>query len=219
MNYAGLYVFVVVVLDSATLSKGKLPGENKICCLRGKTRHKFVCKGRMIVLSTEMARVAESERGNFVCELHYNQLRERNNICSCPLTSHSTTMSNIPIPARLYIVFDQAGRKMPSYRPGTRWCTSCKQNADKKLSTMAEYQKPAKRKTVGTATILFSRNITFFFVVLCKNKIKISEKYFQYFNLAWRKREIKNIFLIKIKKIDFFFYKSYHYNYGSFFLL
>ena len=127
MKYAGLYVFVIVVLASVASSKSKLPGENKICCLRCKTRHKFICKGRMIVLSAEMARVAESEHGNLVCELH-----KRNNICSCPLTSHST-MSNTPIPVRLYKVFDQAGRKMPSYRPGMRWCTSCKQKANQKF--------------------------------------------------------------------------------------
>ena len=34
--------------------------------LSSKTREKNVCRGRMIELSTEMARVAEVDRGNFV---------------------------------------------------------------------------------------------------------------------------------------------------------
>ena len=33
-----------------------------------KTRDKYVCRGQMISLNAEMARVANVERGNFVCE-------------------------------------------------------------------------------------------------------------------------------------------------------
>ena len=40
------------------LSGGRLSDE-KGCCLSSKTREKNVCRGRMIELSTEMARVAE----------------------------------------------------------------------------------------------------------------------------------------------------------------
>ena len=154
------YVFVVAVLAFA-LSKGNLPTQ-KTCCLRGKTRFKLVCKGKMLALSGDLARVAEVQPGNFVCELHRNQLRARNNVCSCPLPSHSVTMSNTPIPERLYGVFDQVGRNMPSYRPGTRWCTSCRRNADRKFLSLAEYQSPAKRKTVGIGNIkMFPTNNIF----------------------------------------------------------
>ena len=58
-------VFIVVVLVVG-LSRAKFPGE-KTCCLSSKTPEKNVCKGRMIGRSTEMARVAEVDRGNFVC--------------------------------------------------------------------------------------------------------------------------------------------------------
>ena len=47
-------VFIVVV----GLSGGRFSDE-KGCCLSSKTREKNVCRGRMIELSTEMARVAE----------------------------------------------------------------------------------------------------------------------------------------------------------------
>ena len=54
-------------------SVSKPPGEN-VCCLREKTRHSSARKGRIIALNTEMV-----ERGNVVCEFHYQQLRKRTN--------------------------------------------------------------------------------------------------------------------------------------------
>ena len=94
-------MFIVAALLAFIFSDGKLPVE-KICCLRGKTRDKYVCHGRMISLNAEMARVANAQRGNFVCEHHWHMLRTTNNICSCPLLSHSRTLSPTPIPARLF---------------------------------------------------------------------------------------------------------------------
>ena len=49
-------VFIAIVVVG--LSGGRLG-----CCLSSKTREKNVCRGRMIELSTEMARVAEVDRG------------------------------------------------------------------------------------------------------------------------------------------------------------
>ena len=122
----------------------------KICCLRGKTWDKYVCHGRMISLNAEMARVANAQCGNFVCEHHWHMLRTTNNICSCPLPSHSRRLSPTPIPARLFQVFDEVRKSMLSYRPGMHWCTSYRRNADEKFSFMAKYKKASKRKKVGT---------------------------------------------------------------------
>ena len=140
---------IVMALVSIASSVGKPPVE-KVCCLREKTRHSSSCRGRIIALNAEMARVAEVERGNFVCEFHYMQLRKRNNMCSCPLPSHSSTLSKTSIPTRLYKVFDEAGRSIKSYRPGTRWCTSCRRSADKTFATQTTYQKPVRRRTVNS---------------------------------------------------------------------
>ena len=63
-------VFIVIVVVVG-LSTAKFPGE-KTCCLSSKTRERNVCRGRMIGLSTEMARVAEVDRGNFVCFIGIN---------------------------------------------------------------------------------------------------------------------------------------------------
>ena len=49
-----------------------------------------------ITLNTEMV-----ERGNVVCEFHYQQLRKRTNTWSCPPPSPSSTQSNTPITTRL----------------------------------------------------------------------------------------------------------------------
>ena len=160
------FVFIVAALLAFTFSDGKLSVE-KICCSRRKTRDKYVCHGRMISLDAEMARVANAQRGNFVCEHHWHMLRNTNNICSCPLPSHSRTLSPTPIPLRLFQVFDEVGKSIPSYRPGTRWCTSCRRNADDKFSSMAKYKKASKRKKVGT---VIGRHV--------KSKLKISGKYF-----------------------------------------
>ena len=56
-------VFIAIVVVG--LSEGRF-SDQMGCCLSSKTREKNVCRGRMIELSTEMARVAEVDRGNFV---------------------------------------------------------------------------------------------------------------------------------------------------------
>ena len=56
-------VFIAIV--DVGLSGGRF-SDQKGCCLSSKTREKNVCSGRMIELSTEMARAPEVDRGNFV---------------------------------------------------------------------------------------------------------------------------------------------------------
>ena len=60
--YTCVFIAVVIVVG---LAGGRFPDE-KDCCLSSKSREKNVCRGRMIGLGTEMARVAEVDRGNFV---------------------------------------------------------------------------------------------------------------------------------------------------------
>ena len=52
-------VFIAIVVVG--LSRGRFSDQKG-----SKTREKKVCRGRMIELSTKMARVAEVDRGNFV---------------------------------------------------------------------------------------------------------------------------------------------------------
>ena len=55
---------VFIAIGIVRLSGGRFSDE-KGCCLSSKTREKNVCRGRMIELSTEMARVAEVETSGF----------------------------------------------------------------------------------------------------------------------------------------------------------
>lgn len=48
---------IAIGLHAITFSEGKLSGE-KNCSLSGKTLIRFVCRGRMVSLKGEMARVA-----------------------------------------------------------------------------------------------------------------------------------------------------------------
>ena len=54
------------------LSGGRFPDE-KACCLSSYTREQNVCRGRMIGPSTDMARVAEIDGGNFVMKRESDQ--------------------------------------------------------------------------------------------------------------------------------------------------
>ena len=147
-------------MSSASLG-GRFPDE-KTCCLSSKTWEKNVCRGRMIGLSTEMA------RGNFVCAFHWHQFRTINNIFSCPLPTHSATLSSTPIPERLYRVFDEEGRKKchPIVQ-GTKWYTSCRRNADKIVSYKDENVRPKK----GKRAVLLQMQILQLFYSIERNKI------------------------------------------------
>ena len=112
-------------------------------------RRMCVEEGLIVALNSELARVGDIDYRNFVCTFYWHQLRTSNNICLCLLPNHSATLSSTPIPERLYKVFDDEGRKMPSYHPDTKWCTSCQWNADKISSSKDEYQKLNNRKRVG----------------------------------------------------------------------
>ena len=63
-----MYVFVAKheVVVVAGLSRGRFPSE-KACCLSSKTRERNVCRGRMIGLSTKMARKLTVE---ILCAIH-----------------------------------------------------------------------------------------------------------------------------------------------------
>ena len=60
MKTCFLIAIVVVGLSGGRFS------DQKGCCLSSKTREKNVCRGRVIELSTDRARVAEVDRENFV---------------------------------------------------------------------------------------------------------------------------------------------------------
>ena len=71
-----------------------------------------VCLPRTNDLS-EMARVANVERGNFVCEYHCHILRTTNNVPPYPLPRHLRAMNLFLIPEKLFQVFNEMVKRMP----------------------------------------------------------------------------------------------------------
>ena len=94
----------IVTLNSCT---GKVP-EERACALRGETCKKLSYKGTRIVLDAKMILVPSLERVSFL-----------------PVSLASTQ--------KAYVV-DEVGKKLPPFRPGTKWCISCRKNADKIFS-------------------------------------------------------------------------------------
>ena len=62
LSYRNMKTCVFIAIVVVGHYGGRFSDE-KGCCLSRKTREKNVCRGRMIELSTEMARVAEVDRG------------------------------------------------------------------------------------------------------------------------------------------------------------
>ena len=69
---------------------------------------------------------------NILMSMSSSAIRKRSNICTCLLPSHSSSLSDTPIPTRLYKIFDKAGESDACYQPGTLWCT---RNADKTFAS------------------------------------------------------------------------------------
>ena len=68
--------------------------------------------------------------GCWICLKHRNEMNLDDKRCLCPSSGgHSRKLAKIPIPNRLYQVFDQVGKSFSDYKPETNWCTKCKVEA------------------------------------------------------------------------------------------
>ena len=65
-----LFIVVASVFIAFAISDGELP----LAKIEEKTRDKYVCRGQMISLNAEMARVANVERGNIKDHEQYSPL-------------------------------------------------------------------------------------------------------------------------------------------------
>ena len=94
--------------------------------------------------------------GTKVCMFHKNKIVwSDTNRCSCPSTwGHSKTLHRHPIPKRMFNILDKAGENVDGYRPGTRWCNKCQQNAELELTGKRET--PSKRRKVRSHNPLFN---------------------------------------------------------------
>jgi len=100
---------------------------------------------QVISLNEDLGRSAQLPVNSLVCRYHLDEIHKRNHRCSCPRENHSDKLHKHNIPKRLYTVFDSVGANTPSYKPGSRWCNNCKDNAELSFRTHPLYEPPRKR--------------------------------------------------------------------------
>ena len=114
-----------------------------------KTRKGEECKGKMRRFNAAIARYVGGTTNSWACTRHWTRInREANSFCACPLPVHSTDIS-ANIPARLYEMFDRIGSTTSGYRPGVRWCSRCRKNADQLFKDEQDYSPPGKVQLLG----------------------------------------------------------------------
>ena len=115
--------------------------------------------------------LARIPSGSWICLKHMNEINRNSKRCWCPFSwGHSPKLAKIPIPNRLYQVFDQVGKSFSNYKPGTNWRTKCKVEADKKFKEHGKYI-PRKRKTYNKQKV--AEFLTLFFCQLSLYKLKL----------------------------------------------
>jgi len=129
---------------------------NSKCFFSPRTRSKETCYGQLNICDVTLARAGGIPQGTKVCMFHKNKIVwSDTNRCSCPSTwGHSKTLHRHPIPKRMFNILDKAGENVDGYRPGTRWCNKCQQNAELELTGKRET--PSKRRKVRSHNPLFN---------------------------------------------------------------
>ena len=126
----------------------KTRAEKKKCSKEHPTQYKCLTEGQL--------RVSRMPLNSYGCAYHIYAMCQEN-FCSCPaIWGHSETL--VYCPKRLYIVFDEEGRKLLNYKPRTKICLKCQNNADVRFSSHPLYIGPAKRQRV---IMMFSLYLTY----------------------------------------------------------
>ena len=96
-----------------------------------------------------LSRAGDIPEGSWICLSHRSLILAEDKRCSCPSSwGHGKSLSKVPIPDRLYRVFDEVGRNsVTEYKPGSNWCTKCRVLADKEFASHPMFT-PRKQKKV-----------------------------------------------------------------------
>ena len=127
--------------------------EKKKCSKEHPTQYKCLTEGQL--------RVSRMPLNSYDCAHHIYAMCQEN-FCSCPaIWGHSETL--VYCPKRLYIVFDEEGKKLLNNKPGTKICLECQNNAaDVYFSSHPLYIGPTKRQRV---IIMFSLYLTYCIII------------------------------------------------------
>ncbi|XP_048589529.1 uncharacterized protein LOC116614318 isoform X3 [Nematostella vectensis] len=125
---------------------GKLREDAKSCEKGGKTRkEKEQCSDASSLrrVGRETSRVADIPEDSWLC-LHHRRQDKR---CSCPsFWGHGGGLAKSKIPTRLYVVFEDVGRRLSGYKPGTNWCNLCRRKADENFRDHELYHSSDARR-------------------------------------------------------------------------
>ena len=113
-------------------------------CAKAKTRQLLCdCSGALRTPTSQVCRAGGIEPYESVCQRHFDKIRrEDDKICSCPSSwGHSSKLHAHPVPTQYYQILDQVGRSSASsYKPGTRWCNKCRNEAPKRFKNWPQLE-------------------------------------------------------------------------------
>ena len=113
-------------------------------CAKAKTRQLLCeCSGALRPPTSQVCRAGGIEPCESVCQRHFDKIRrEDDKTCSCPSSwGHSRRLHAHPVPTKYYQILDQVGRSSASsYKPGTRCCNKCRNEAPKRFKNWPQLE-------------------------------------------------------------------------------
>ena len=126
--------------------------EKKKCSKEHPTQYKCLTEGQL--------RVSRMPLNSYGCAHHIYAMCQEN-FCSCSaIWGHSETQFYCP--KRLYIAFDE-GKKLLNYKPGTKLCLACQNNADVSSLFITSFVHWFNKKT--KSNIMFSLYLTYCIII------------------------------------------------------
>lgn len=126
--------------------------QNKTCFFAKRRSEKNAALKNLlstIDLTKVNSNLQESQKAIYVyVHVHTTSVRcAIENFCCCPISlDHSKFL--IKCPKRFFEVFDEEGKTLQGYKPGTMICKKCFNIADNYFASHPAYIGPAKRKMV-----------------------------------------------------------------------
>ena len=117
----------------------KTRSEKKQCSSEDSGQYKRLTDGQRRVTGTPIQ--------SYACAYHIHNVCNEN-FCCCPITwEHSKTL--VKCPKRFVEVFDEEGKNLDGYKPGTMICIKCRDIADQHFASHPAYIAPSKRQRVN----------------------------------------------------------------------
>ena len=109
------------------------------------------CEQQLRRVDKALSRAEDTPEGSWICLSHINLILAEDKRCSCPSSwGHGKILSKLPIPERLYGVFDEVGKdSLTEYKSGTNWCNKCSILADKEFASHPMFTSRRQKKVTS----------------------------------------------------------------------